>query len=94
MPVLQYKFVKDTNSGYTKTGKASLKFQIINQRADFSFVLFSGGLSKVGSLLYCPLVFESSPSSGFIDDSFLFLAFVERNIGIVGVLLNMKEFLA
>lgn len=43
---IKYKFVKDTNSGYTKTGKASLKFQIINQRADFSFVLFSGGLSK------------------------------------------------
>lgn len=43
---IKYKFVKDTDSGYTKTGKASLKFQIINQRADFSFVLFSGGLSK------------------------------------------------
>ncbi|NP_001241312.1 probable inactive purple acid phosphatase 27-like precursor [Glycine max] len=27
-----------------KTGKASLKFQLINQRADFSFALFSGGL--------------------------------------------------
>ncbi|KAJ9676632.1 hypothetical protein PVL29_021913 [Vitis rotundifolia] len=43
---IKYTFVNDSNSGYTKTGKASLKFQIINQRADFSFVLFSGGLSK------------------------------------------------
>ena len=57
MVVLQYKFAIDSNSDYTKTGKASLKFQIINQRADFAFVLFSGGLSKVGSLLHCLLVF-------------------------------------
>ncbi|VVB00021.1 unnamed protein product [Arabis nemorensis] len=29
---------------YTKTGNVILKFQIINQRADISFALFSGGL--------------------------------------------------
>ncbi|XP_031125743.1 probable inactive purple acid phosphatase 27 [Ipomoea triloba] len=34
------------DSGYKKTGKASLKFQLINQRADFSFALFTGGLSN------------------------------------------------
>ena len=43
----QYMFANNYNSQYTKTGKASLKFQLINQRADFSFALFSGGLSNV-----------------------------------------------
>ncbi|KAI9079637.1 hypothetical protein K1719_038258 [Acacia pycnantha] len=43
---IKYKFVNETNQNYTKTGKSSLKFQLINQRADFSFALFSGGLSN------------------------------------------------
>ncbi|KAF5476554.1 hypothetical protein F2P56_003298 [Juglans regia] len=43
---IKYKFVKDSSAEYTKTGKASLKFQLINQRSDFSFALFSGGLSN------------------------------------------------
>ncbi|XP_058226385.1 probable inactive purple acid phosphatase 27 isoform X1 [Rhododendron vialii] len=42
---LQYKYANFSNSGYTNTGKASLKFELINQRADFSFALFTGGLS-------------------------------------------------
>lgn len=67
MPGLQYRFVKDADSGFTKTGKAALKFRIINQRADFSFVLFSGGLSNVGSLLYCYyFVFPIIPISIYI----------------------------
>lgn len=41
---LKYKFVDSLY--YTKTGKATLRFQLINQRADFSFALFSGGLSN------------------------------------------------
>lgn len=48
----QYKFANDSDAGYTKTGKASLKFQLINQRADFSFALFSGGLSNVRPSLF------------------------------------------
>ncbi|XP_028766166.1 probable inactive purple acid phosphatase 27 [Neltuma alba] len=43
---IKYKFANETNPNHTKTGKSSLKFQLINQRADFSFVLFSGGLSN------------------------------------------------
>ncbi|PWA52691.1 purple acid phosphatase [Artemisia annua] len=31
---------------YKDTGKASMKFRLINQRSDISFALFSGGLSK------------------------------------------------
>ncbi|KAK7346593.1 hypothetical protein VNO80_21116 [Phaseolus coccineus] len=41
---VKFKFLNYSNSHYSKTGKASLKFQLINQRADFSFALFSGGL--------------------------------------------------
>ncbi|KAI3469193.1 hypothetical protein Pfo_025856 [Paulownia fortunei] len=43
---IKYQFANSSNSGYAKTGKASLKFQLINQRADFSFALFGGGLSN------------------------------------------------
>ncbi|KAH0975315.1 hypothetical protein GBA52_017214 [Prunus armeniaca] len=39
-----FKFANDSNADYVTTGEASLKFQLINQRADFSFALFSGGL--------------------------------------------------
>ncbi|KAG2678538.1 hypothetical protein I3760_11G007300 [Carya illinoinensis] len=43
---IKYKFANDSTADYTKTGKASLKFRLINQRSDFSFALFSGGLSN------------------------------------------------
>ncbi|KAK6250255.1 hypothetical protein QUC31_007756 [Theobroma cacao] len=42
---IKYKYANESSSGYTKTGRGSLRFQLINQRADFSFALFSGGLS-------------------------------------------------
>lgn len=43
---IKYKYANYSNSNYLKTGNATLKFQLINQRADFSFALFSGGLSS------------------------------------------------
>ncbi|CAK9148705.1 unnamed protein product [Ilex paraguariensis] len=43
---IKYKYANDSSSDYTKTGNASLQFQLINQRADFSFALFSGGFSN------------------------------------------------
>ncbi|KGN63484.1 nucleotide pyrophosphatase/phosphodiesterase [Cucumis sativus] len=43
---IKFNYANYTNSNYVKTGKASLAFQLINQRADFSFALFSGGLSN------------------------------------------------
>lgn len=43
---IKYKYANESNSDYTKTGKATLNFQLVNQRADFSFGLFSGGLSN------------------------------------------------
>ncbi|KAB1217381.1 putative inactive purple acid phosphatase 1 [Morella rubra] len=41
---IKFKYANFSNSKYTKTGKAVLKFQLINQRADFSFAVFSGSL--------------------------------------------------
>ncbi|KAL9433994.1 hypothetical protein AB3S75_028765 [Citrus x aurantiifolia] len=43
---IKYKYANESNSDYTKTGKATLNFRLINQRSDFSFGLFSGGLSN------------------------------------------------
>uniref|UniRef100_A0A804LQW5 Purple acid phosphatase n=1 Tax=Zea mays TaxID=4577 RepID=A0A804LQW5_MAIZE len=43
---IKYQFATFKNDGYNKTGKGYLKLQLINQRGDFSFALFSGGLLK------------------------------------------------
>ncbi|KAJ7956050.1 Purple acid phosphatase [Quillaja saponaria] len=43
---IKYKYANHSNPKYTEAGKASLKFELINQRSDFSFALFTGGLSK------------------------------------------------
>ncbi|KAI4386410.1 hypothetical protein MLD38_004342 [Melastoma candidum] len=41
---IKYQFANYSSSEYKKTGKGSLKLQLINQRSDFSFALFSGGI--------------------------------------------------
>ncbi|KAL9243396.1 hypothetical protein vseg_017289 [Gypsophila vaccaria] len=43
---IKYKFANNSDADYTKNGNATLRFQLINQRADFAFALFSGGLSN------------------------------------------------
>ncbi|CAL9173510.1 unnamed protein product [Musa hybrid cultivar] len=43
---IKYQYANYTTSDYRNTGKGSLKLQLINQREDFSFALFSGGLSN------------------------------------------------
>ncbi|GER43662.1 purple acid phosphatase 27 [Striga asiatica] len=43
---VKYQFANFSNIDYAKTGKASLRLLLINQRADFSFALFGGGLSN------------------------------------------------
>ncbi|KAK1319413.1 putative inactive purple acid phosphatase 27 [Acorus calamus] len=40
---IKFQIANYSSPDYTKTGKSSLKLQLINQRADFSFALFSGG---------------------------------------------------
>jgi hypothetical protein len=42
----QYQFA-NYSSDYGISGKGTLKFQLINQRQDFSFALFTGGPSNV-----------------------------------------------
>ncbi|PON72150.1 Metallo-dependent phosphatase-like [Trema orientale] len=44
--MLYYKYANRSNSDYANTGRASLKFRLINQQADFSFALFLGGVSN------------------------------------------------
>lgn len=43
-------YANHSGSNYITAGKAKLSFQIINQRADFSFALFTGGLENVSRL--------------------------------------------
>ncbi|KAM7483449.1 hypothetical protein LguiB_008032 [Lonicera macranthoides] len=43
---IKYKYANHSTPTYAQTGKATLKFQLINQRGDFAFALFSGGLSN------------------------------------------------
>ncbi|XP_042019124.1 probable inactive purple acid phosphatase 27 [Salvia splendens] len=43
---IKYQFANFSDHNYANTGKASLKLQLINQRSDFSFALFRGGLSN------------------------------------------------
>ncbi|XP_076895163.1 putative inactive purple acid phosphatase 27 [Bidens hawaiensis] len=43
---IKYKFANHSTVDYVHRGKATLSFQIINQRADFSFALFTGGFEN------------------------------------------------
>ncbi|KAK6133947.1 hypothetical protein DH2020_032305 [Rehmannia glutinosa] len=43
---IKYQFANFSNPKYKETGKGSLKLQLINQRSDYSFALFSGGVSN------------------------------------------------
>ncbi|KAJ6718391.1 PURPLE ACID PHOSPHATASE [Salix purpurea] len=43
---IKYQYANYSSPGYRKEGKGSLRLQLINQRSDFSFVLFSGGLAN------------------------------------------------
>jgi len=46
-PIVQYQYANYSSPLYKETGKGFLKLLLINQRSDFSFALFSGGLSNV-----------------------------------------------
>lgn len=43
---IKYQYANYSNQDYVKTGKGSLSLEIINQREDISFALFSGGLTN------------------------------------------------
>ncbi|KAI3850266.1 hypothetical protein MKX03_002824, partial [Papaver bracteatum] len=43
---IKYQYANHSTPDYVNTGSGSLKFRLINQRYDFAFGLFSGGISK------------------------------------------------
>lgn len=43
---IKFQYANYSTVNYSKTGKGSLKLRLINQRADFAFALFAGGLSN------------------------------------------------
>ncbi|KAF8015947.1 hypothetical protein BT93_H1481 [Corymbia citriodora subsp. variegata] len=43
---IKYQYANYSSPAYVSTGKGSLKFQLINQRSNFSFAFFSGGIDK------------------------------------------------
>ena len=72
---LQFQYANFTNHAYNKSGKGSLKLQLINQRADFAFALFSGGLSAVRlkhvfSKFFCVVYWHRIVWMVFDDDLF------------------------
>ncbi|XP_042496060.1 probable inactive purple acid phosphatase 27 [Macadamia integrifolia] len=60
---IKYMFANFSNKNYVKTGKSSLSFQLINQRADFSFALFSGGLSNPKLIAVSNFISFSNPKA-------------------------------
>ncbi|MFS8000543.1 putative phosphodiesterase I [Helianthus anomalus] len=55
---IKFMNVSYENPDYVNTGKSSLRLQIINQRSDFSFALFSGGYSKVIKIVLIIVVLQ------------------------------------
>ena len=55
--IFQYQYANYTNPDYKVTGEASLKLQLINQRSDNSFALFTGGLSTVNPFSFFSYLF-------------------------------------
>ncbi|GER43805.1 purple acid phosphatase 27 [Striga asiatica] len=60
---IKYQFANFSNPKYEKTGKGSLKLQLINQRADFSFALFSGGVSNPKLVAVSNVVAFANPNA-------------------------------
>jgi len=72
---LQFQYANFTNDAYNKSGKGSLRLQLINQRADFAFALFTGGLSAVRlkhvfSIFFCVMYWHWIVWMVFDDDLF------------------------
>lgn len=60
---IKFQFPNISSPSYHKTGNASMKFQLINQRADFSFALFSGGLSNPKLLAVSNVISFANPKA-------------------------------
>ncbi|KAK8317184.1 hypothetical protein V6Z12_A13G093500 [Gossypium hirsutum] len=60
---IKYQYANYRTPKYKETGKGSLKLQLINQRSDFSFALFSGGLSNPKVIAVSNKVAFSNPKA-------------------------------
>ncbi|KAL0903670.1 hypothetical protein M5K25_028068 [Dendrobium thyrsiflorum] len=60
---IKYQFANYSNAEYIKTGKTTLRFQMINQRSDFSFALFRGGLANPKLIAFSNTVSFANPKA-------------------------------
>ncbi|XP_077227124.1 nucleotide pyrophosphatase/phosphodiesterase-like isoform X2 [Tasmannia lanceolata] len=60
---IKYQFANYSTTNYAQTGKGTLKFRLINQRYDFAFGLFSGGLSKPKLVAVSNIVAFANPKA-------------------------------
>ncbi|CAA7405206.1 unnamed protein product [Spirodela intermedia] len=60
---IKYQFANYSNPNYLKTGKSYLKLQLINQRENFAFALFSGGLSNPNLVAVSSVVKFANPKA-------------------------------
>ncbi|KAL7163725.1 hypothetical protein ACSBR2_039779 [Camellia fascicularis] len=58
-----YQYANYTNPKYKDNGKGMLKLQLIKQRSDFSFALFSGGLSNPKLVAVSNTITFANPNS-------------------------------
>ncbi|CAA6668361.1 unnamed protein product [Spirodela intermedia] len=60
---IKYQLANYSNPNYLKTGKSYLKLQLINQRENFVFALFSGGLSNPNLVAVSGVVKFANPKA-------------------------------
>ncbi|CAN1152876.1 Probable inactive purple acid phosphatase 1 [Linum perenne] len=60
---IKFQYANYSNPKYKDTGKGSLRLQLINQRSDFSFALFTGGVFKPKLLAVSNTVTFSNPNA-------------------------------
>ncbi|KAI4386411.1 hypothetical protein MLD38_004343 [Melastoma candidum] len=60
---IKFQYANYSSPDYTRTGTGSLKLQLINQRSDFSFALFSGGFLSPKLVAVSNLVTYANPNA-------------------------------
>lgn len=60
---IKYQYANYSDASYTNSGKTTLRFQLINQRSDFSFALFSGGLENPKLIAVSNVVSFANPKA-------------------------------
>ncbi|KAM3247758.1 putative inactive purple acid phosphatase 1 isoform X1 [Capsicum annuum] len=60
---IKYQYASYSSPHYKDTGKGSLKLQLINQRSDFSFALFSGGIFSPKLVAVSNIVAFANPNA-------------------------------